>query len=66
MRATGLIVPDLPLEEAFGLLTACKKYGQDLIPLVAPTNTEVRLEKVLDGAKGFVYAVARKGVTGGK
>ncbi len=64
--AVGLIVPDLPLEEATPLLAICDTYKMAFIPLVAPTNTEERIKEVVEGARGFVYAVARVGVTGTK
>jgi tryptophan synthase alpha chain len=62
--AHGMIVPDLPVEEASELEVHATKYGQSIIRLIAPTNTEERITKLLHGAQGFVYAVARKGVTG--
>jgi tryptophan synthase alpha chain len=61
---TGLIIPDLPVEEADGLLSACRKYGVDLIFLVAPTTTEKRLGGILEASKGFIYVVSLLGVTG--
>ena len=61
---TGLIIPDLPVEEADGLLCACRKYGVDLIFLAAPTTTEKRLEDIVEASSGFVYVVSRLGVTG--
>ncbi len=64
--ATGLIIPDLPLEEADVLLQQCDKYGLSLIPLIAPTSTYARKKQILKNSSGFVYAVARKGVTGAK
>lgn len=60
----GIIVPDLPLEESDSLYNICKKYGVDLIYLVAPTTTEERLKKILERASGFVYAVSVTGTTG--
>jgi tryptophan synthase alpha chain len=60
----GLIVPDLPLEEDGELVKACDGHGLSLIRLVAPTNTRDRIKQILKNAKGFVYAVARRGVTG--
>lgn len=62
----GLIVPDLPLEEAGTLRRLAAERGLDLILLMAPTNTDARLERLGEAAQGFVYAVARKGVTGSK
>ncbi|KJS16997.1 MAG: tryptophan synthase subunit alpha [Peptococcaceae bacterium BRH_c4b] len=62
----GLIVPDLPLEEAGPLLNCCRQNGLALIPLVAPTTTPHRLEKICKEADGFVYCVSVTGVTGVK
>ncbi|MBF0432640.1 MAG: tryptophan synthase subunit alpha [Fibrobacteria bacterium] len=64
--ACGLIVPDLPLEEDAGLVQAAEVNNLSLIRLVAPTNTGERIQQILEHASGFVYAVARKGVTGSK
>lgn len=62
----GLIVPDLPVEEASELQAYCKKYGIDLIFLIAPTTPDLRLKKILEKGSGFVYLVARLGVTGAR
>ncbi len=64
--ACALIIPDLPIEEAQSLRDECVKQDLNLVPLVAPTNTVDRLKEVLDLGQGFIYAVARKGVTGKK
>lgn len=61
---SGLIIPDLPLEEAKPLLNFCQKYKTDLIFLVAPTTTEKRLKKILELSQGFLYVVSLLGVTG--
>jgi tryptophan synthase alpha chain len=61
---TGLIIPDLPLEEAAPLQKACKKCGVDLIFLAAPTTTEKRLSGIVAASSGFVYVVSLMGVTG--
>jgi tryptophan synthase alpha chain len=63
---SGIIVPDLPVEESEDLLAFCKKYDVDLIFLVAPTTTEERMERILTRGTGFVYLVARLGVTGAR
>ena len=63
--ADGLIVPDLPREEAGPLEECCREAGLLLIPLVAPTSVPDRLPRVIDGAKGFVYCITVTGVTGG-
>lgn len=61
---SGLIIPDLPLEEAKPLLNFCQKYKTDLIFLVAPITTEKRLKKLLSLSQGFLYVVSLLGVTG--
>ena len=60
----GLIVVDMPMEEADELLPHIEAAGLDLIRLVAPTTNERRLPKVLAQAGGFVYHVAITGITG--
>ncbi len=63
---SGLIVPDLPVEEAGGLRKECAKNGVDLIFLAAPTTTAARMEKILGASRGFVYVVSLLGVTGAR
>lgn len=60
----GLIVPDLPPEEAGLLSTACREHGIALIYLVAPTTDASRLSYVAEATQGFLYVVARLGTTG--
>ena len=60
----GLIVPDLPLEEADEVLEACDAAGIALVPLVAPTTPEARLRAIGARARGFVYTVSVVGITG--
>ncbi len=62
----GLIVPDLPHEESGPLQDAARETGIDLIPLVAPTTTGLRMEKIAADARGFVYCVSVTGVTGAR
>jgi tryptophan synthase alpha chain len=62
--ACGLIVPDLPLEEADEVRQACDAHGLALIPLVAPTTTPERLAVIGAGARGFLYTVSVLGTTG--
>jgi tryptophan synthase alpha chain len=62
--ASGLIVPDLPLEEASAALRACDERGLALVPLVAPTTPEDRLRRIGAQARGFVYTVLLTGTTG--
>jgi tryptophan synthase alpha chain len=60
----GLIVVDLPTEEADMLLPHATARGLDVIRLVAPTTDDARLPHVLRGSSGFVYYVAITGITG--
>jgi tryptophan synthase alpha chain len=60
----GLIVVDLPTEEADLLLPFCAANGLDFIRLVAPTTDDDRLPHVLNGSSGFVYYVSITGITG--
>ena len=60
----GLIVVDLPTEEAYLLLPHATAREIDVIRLVAPTTDAARLPKVLDGSSGFVYYVSITGITG--
>jgi tryptophan synthase alpha chain len=62
--ASGLIVPDLPMEEAPTLLEACDAAGVALVPLVAPTTPDERLEAIGARARGFLYTVSVTGTTG--
>jgi tryptophan synthase alpha chain len=62
--ACGLIVPDLPLEEAPAVLEACDSRGLALVPLVAPTTPDERLERIGGRARGFIYTVSLTGTTG--
>ncbi len=64
--ADGLIVPDLPPEEAGPLDAACRASGLALVPMVAPTTPAARIEAACAGADGFVYCVALQGVTGAR
>jgi len=60
----GLIVVDLPSEEADLLLPFATAHGLDVIRLVAPTTDDARMPLVLNGSSGFVYYVSITGVTG--
>ncbi|MCK5660265.1 MAG: tryptophan synthase subunit alpha [Methanosarcinales archaeon] len=63
---TGLIVPDLPPEESGDLAAVCKEYGMDLIFLIAPTTPPKRIKMISKKSSGFIYLVARLGVTGAR
>jgi tryptophan synthase alpha chain len=62
--ACGLIVPDLPLEEAGEVYAACEAAGLALVSLVAPTTTPERLEAIGARTRGFLYTVSVVGTTG--
>lgn len=64
--ANGLIVPDLPPEEAAPLRGAARAAGLDLVPLAAPTSTDARLALIGQVASGFIYCVSVTGVTGAR
>lgn len=61
----GYILPDLPVEEADELHRMSAERDLAPIMLMTPTNSDARLAKIASAAQGFVYVVARKGVTGG-
>lgn len=60
---SGLIIPDLPIEEDLEVRQLAEEYEIHLIPLVAPTSNE-RIIRITQHAKGFVYCVSSLGVTG--
>jgi tryptophan synthase alpha chain len=62
--ASGLIVPDLPHDEADEVRVACDAEGLALVPLVAPTTTPERVTAIGADARGFVYTVSVTGTTG--
>ena len=62
--ADGVLVVDLPAEEAAELRTATDPAGIDFIPLVAPTTGADRARKVVKAATGFIYYISVTGVTG--
>lgn len=64
--ADGLIIPDLPPEEAGPARSACLAHGLDLIMFVAPTTTDERIAEIARVASGFIYCVALTGVTGAR
>jgi tryptophan synthase alpha chain len=60
----GAIVPDLPPEEGAEYLAAMDAHRLAPIFIYAPTSTDVRMRRIAGDARGFIYCVARKGVTG--
>ena len=59
----GLILPDVPWEEKEEFDRVCRKYGLDLISLIAPTSHD-RIRMIAKEASGFIYCVSSLGVTG--
>ncbi len=60
----GLVVPDLPLEEAETLLKPAAEKGIEVVLLVAPTSPSERIEAIARQSQGFIYLVSVTGVTG--
>lgn len=60
----GLIIPDLPVEEEEILSGPVREAGLVIIPLIAPTSTDVRIARIAGQAQGFIYCVSLTGVTG--
>ena len=63
---SGLIVPDLPVDEATGFMASCRERGIDPILLVAPTTPDERIDLIARNASGFIYCVSVTGVTGAR
>ncbi|MFN6558254.1 MAG: tryptophan synthase subunit alpha [Nostoc sp. ChiSLP01] len=60
----GLVVPDLPLEEAEELIQTAGFFGIEVILLVAPTSSQDRITAIANQSQGFIYLVSVTGVTG--
>jgi tryptophan synthase alpha chain len=60
---SGVIIPDLPVEEASEVATLALKHNIHFIPLIAPTSKD-RIAKIVEQARGFIYCVSSLGVTG--
>lgn len=60
----GLIIPDLPGDEAADVARIVTEQGCDLIQLIAPTTPSERVERILQSASGFVYCISVSGTTG--
>ena len=60
----GIIIPDLPYEEAQDYLELFSKYDKSLISFVAPNSSEGRIKRILKDAKKFIYLVGYSGITG--
>jgi tryptophan synthase alpha chain len=61
---SGLIVPDLPGDQASELFAVAQAHELDLVQLVAPTTTPDRVDRILKSSSGFVYCIAVAGTTG--
>ena len=62
----GVIVADLPAEESGPLIEECGPRGIHVIPMLAPTSTDARIERACRIASGFIYCVSLTGVTGAR
>jgi tryptophan synthase alpha chain len=60
----GMIIPDLPADEAAELAEIAGAHGLDLIQLIAPTTTPARAGRILESARGFLYCISVAGTTG--
>ncbi|HHP7229434.1 MAG TPA: tryptophan synthase subunit alpha [Xenococcaceae cyanobacterium] len=60
----GLVIPDLPVEEAAPVLEAAIAHQVEVILLVAPTSSEARIQEIARQSQGFIYLVSVTGVTG--
>ncbi|KAI8393999.1 tryptophan synthase beta subunit-like PLP-dependent enzyme [Radiomyces spectabilis] len=60
----GYILVDLPPEESHSFRNICHKYGMSYVPLIAPSTTEARIQRLAKLADSFIYVVSRLGVTG--
>jgi len=63
---SGLIIPDLPADEAVDVARVIREAGLDAIQLVAPTTTSVREDRIVQTGSGFVYCISIAGTTGAR
>lgn len=63
---SGMIIPDLPVEESEEWIALSKKNGIDLIFLVTPTTSEERIRLITNRSEGFIYCVSLTGITGAR
>ncbi len=63
---SGLVIPDLPVDEALDFREMAAERGVAICPLAAPTTDDERLDKIIEAASGFVYCVSVAGVTGAR
>nr|WOA02496.1 tryptophan synthase alpha subunit [Gloiopeltis furcata] len=62
--ASGLIVPDLPLEETDYLIELCNQFQIELILFIAPSSSTIRIQSIVSKSPGCLYLVSSYGVTG--
>ncbi|MCA9012221.1 MAG: tryptophan synthase subunit alpha [Planctomycetaceae bacterium] len=60
----GLIIPDLPADEADEVVAAAKQFQLDVVQLIAPTTTAERTKQILAASTGFLYCISVAGTTG--
>ncbi len=65
-RVEGVIIPDLPPDEAEGFIDVSRRFHLDTIFLLAPTSTEDRIALVAERSTGFIYYVSITGITGAR
>jgi tryptophan synthase alpha chain len=63
---SGLVIPDLPIDEALDFREMAAEKDVSICPLAAPTTDDERLDKIAEAASGFVYCVSVAGVTGAR
>ncbi len=61
---SGLIIPDLPADEAQDMQVVASKYQLDVVQLIAPTTAASRVQQILTASTGFVYCISVAGTTG--
>ncbi|PSC72435.1 tryptophan synthase alpha chain [Micractinium conductrix] len=64
--ASGLLVPDIPLEETPSIRQVAEQHGMELVLLTTPTTPQERMNRIAHSSQGFVYLVSVTGVTGAR
>ena len=59
-----MIIVDLPFEESEVIFKKLSEYQIDLIRLISPTTSELRINEIINNSSGFLYYVSLKGITG--
>lgn len=65
-KVNSVLIADLPIEECNDAIREATNYGIDMVFMVSPLTDDLRIKKIAEYATGFIYAVARLGVTGAK